>query len=79
MRIILRVKTRAHVNEVVKRLEADMSTGVAYDVFVTTSAHDNEANKSVVRLIANYFNVARNRVSIISGAKSRVKKVEIED
>ncbi len=36
-----------------------------------------EANKAVLNLLAQHFNVSRNKISIISGLKSRKKVVEI--
>ena len=41
-------------------------------------AHDNEANTAVVELLSDYFEVAKSRISVARGAKSRQKVVEIE-
>lgn len=51
-----------------------------YDLIVRTraKAHDGEANKAVVELLSDYFDVPKSRISVVRGAKSRQKIVEIE-
>ena len=39
---------------------------------------DGKANEELIRLVADYFNVARVRVSIKSGARSKLKRIRIE-
>ena len=46
-------------------------------MFLRERAHDGEANKALVKTIAEYFGIAKSRVSIKSGAGSRNKRVEI--
>ncbi len=41
-------------------------------------AHDGEANKAVVELLADYFGVSKSMVKVVRGEKSRQKIVEIE-
>jgi uncharacterized protein YggU (UPF0235/DUF167 family) len=48
-----------------------------WDVFVTKPAHDGEANKAVIQLLAEELGVAKSRISIKSGDKSKYKTVEI--
>ena len=38
-----------------------------------------QANEAVLRLVAGHFGVPRSRVSLGSGARSRVKTVLVED
>ena len=37
-----------------------------------------KANKAVINSLANYFNISRSRIKIISGLKSRNKVFEIK-
>ena len=53
--------------------------GEIYVVRLKEKAHDGEANEGLVRVLAEYFGVAKSRVRIVGGAKSRLKKVEISD
>ncbi len=41
-------------------------------------AHDGEANKAVIELLADYFEVSKSLVKVVRGEKSRQKIVEIE-
>lgn len=70
MRIDVLVKPGSRRNEVVEE------DGV---VVVRTSkrAHDGEANRAVVELVAKYYGVAKGRVKILRGEKGRRKVVEI--
>ena len=40
-------------------------------------AHDGEANKAVIGLLSEYFGVAKTRIVVKAGAKSRHKTIEI--
>ena len=46
-------------------------------VWLHARAHDGEANKAVVKVLAKYFGVAKSCVEIVRGEKSREKVVEI--
>ena len=48
----------------------------SYVAFLTARAHDGEANKALVELVAKTFWVAKTSVQITKGAKSRQKTVE---
>jgi len=43
----------------------------------TSPAAKGKANKSVIRLLSDFFNVSNNCVNIISGFKSRNKIIQI--
>jgi uncharacterized protein len=40
---------------------------------------DGKANKELLELISDHFKVPRSRITIKSGARARVKRVQIED
>ena len=46
-------------------------------VFLRAKAHDGEANKALMRALAKYFGVAKGRIVIIRGEKSRKKVVSV--
>ena len=55
---------------------------VEFDQYLKVStaapAEKNKANKAVIKLLANHFHLAKNRISILSGTKMRKKLVEID-
>jgi len=46
-------------------------------VRVTEPATEDRANRAVIRAVAKAFGVAASRVTIVSGDRSRTKRVEI--
>lgn len=46
---------------------------------VNARPEKDEANKQVINLIAQHFNIPKNSVFIIKGLKSRHKIVQLED
>jgi uncharacterized protein YggU (UPF0235/DUF167 family) len=73
MPFIIRVKvtTRAH-DEKVEQVDLDQ-----YNVWVTASPHDNEANLAVIDLLADYFDTALSNIKIKSGMHGKHKFIEI--
>ena len=45
----------------------------SYVAFLHARAHDGEANKALIELVSDEFNVPKTSIAIISGAKSRDK------
>ncbi|AYE96220.1 DUF167 domain-containing protein [Mycobacterium paragordonae] len=46
-------------------------------IYVREQAVDGKANDAVTRVLANYFDVPRNRIELVSGATSRLKRFRI--
>lgn len=46
-------------------------------VFLRAKAHDGEANKALVRVLAEHFGVGKTSVVIVRGQNGRKKVVEI--
>ncbi|MBU4421884.1 DUF167 domain-containing protein [Candidatus Parcubacteria bacterium] len=46
-------------------------------VYVNAPSEDGRANKAVIKLLARELDVAKNRIEIISGEKSREKLIKI--
>lgn len=72
MRVTVSVKTNARKNEVAK------SDDGTYRVAVTASPIEGKANKAVIELLAEYFDVPKSSVYIHAGAAGRKKIIEID-
>lgn len=48
-------------------------------VFVTSIPENNSANKSIVKLLSKVLGIAKSKIYIISGKKSRNKKICITE
>lgn len=70
MIVEIRVVTNAAKEEVIQESSY-------LKVKVRAKPVEGEANKAVVKSLANYFNTSENKVKIIRGLKSRKKVVEI--
>ena len=71
MKIFLKVKLKASQTKVVKIDETH------YQVFLTQPPEKGKANKQIIKLLADYFNVSLSKINIIAGEKGREKVVEI--
>lgn len=72
MKIKIQVKTKAREEKIEKRVNSDV-----YVVHTKKQAIEGEANRSIVEIIAEYFNVPKTSVVIKSGKRSKLKIVEI--
>jgi len=71
MKIHVKVKPNSRTEEVSQ--ENDF-----FLVKVKEPPKEGKANKAVIKLLANHFGVSRSQVRIVSGLKSKVKVIEIE-
>ncbi|MDP1620293.1 MAG: DUF167 domain-containing protein [Candidatus Moranbacteria bacterium] len=71
MRIYVKVSPRSSKNEVVKIAEGE------YKVRLTAPPVDGEANAMLIKVLAEYFDVAKSSVAIIGGKSARTKIIEI--
>jgi len=46
-------------------------------VYLREKPHDGEANTALIKLLSDYFGVAKSNITIISGQKSHHKIIEI--
>lgn len=58
-----------------KDLVEEISNGLV--VRTRAKAHDNEANKAVVKLLSKYFDVGKTKIKIVRGETSKHKIIEI--
>ena len=82
MRIICHITPHAKENKVEKQqvlalggIEAN--DGELYKVYVTVAPEQGKANKKMIELLSEYFNVSKSQVKILKGEISRNKIVEI--
>jgi len=71
MRIMVKVKPGASKNEV-KKIDEDL-----YEVRTTAIPEKGEANKKVIELLADFFDVPKSKIKIVRGQTSREKEVEV--
>jgi uncharacterized protein (TIGR00251 family) len=67
-----------HVQPGASRTEFAGRHGERIKVRLAAAAQDGKANAALVEFLAGYFGVPRRCVTIVSGAKSRSKRVAIE-
>lgn len=46
---------------------------------IAAPAQDQQANEELVKFLAKHFGVAKSKIEILSGAKSKLKIIEIKD
>jgi len=71
MKISVTVKPNAREEKVEKISDGE------YRVAVHESAHEGKANEGIVRLLAEYFDIPRSSVRIVTGYSGRKKIIEI--
>ena len=71
MRIYAKVSPRSSKNEVVKISEGE------YKIRITAPPVDGEANAMLIRVLSDYFKVAKSNISIVGGKSARTKMVDI--
>lgn len=82
MRIICHITPHARENKVEKQQVLalggmDANDGELYKVYVTVAPEQGKANKKMIELLAEYFDVAKSQIRIVKGETSRNKIVEI--
>lgn len=67
-----------HVQPGAKRSEFAGSYGERIKVRLAAPAVEGKANAALIEFLAAYYGVPRRNVSIVSGARSRSKRVRVE-
>jgi hypothetical protein len=73
MKLNITVISNAKTSEVIKIDEYN------YKVKVDAPASEGKANKRLIELLADYFNVSKSSIKILKGFKTRNKLVEIDN
>jgi uncharacterized protein len=68
---------RVHVTPNSKDARVTRTGDASFDVKVDEKAVGGRANKRLVEILSEYFGVPRSKISIVRGAKSREKTVEV--
>ncbi|MCM8792678.1 MAG: DUF167 domain-containing protein [Candidatus Omnitrophica bacterium] len=71
MKIFVKVKPKAKQEKIEKISESQ------FRVWVKEPPQQGRANKKVIELVADYFNIAKSKVKIVSGISSKQKCIEI--
>jgi len=72
MRIQIKVKPNS------KQKKIEKSPDNQYILWIRSPAKEGLANKEVILSLSEYFDVAKTKISIIKGAMSKNKIIEIE-
>lgn len=75
MIIKVKVITKASVNTVTK----DDSGVYMYKIKTTLVAEKGKANKKVLELLADYLQISSSQIRIVSGHKSNIKTIAINE
>jgi uncharacterized protein len=73
MRIYLKIHPRSSQNKIVKTAENE------YAAWVTAPPVDGEANRALLELLADYFNVAKSLINIVGGKTAKTKIIDIDN
>jgi uncharacterized protein (TIGR00251 family) len=73
-KIKIRVLPRSSKNEVI----GEMADGTL-KIKLTAPPVDGKANESLIKLLADYFNVPKSKIKIAAGATSKNKTIELLD
>lgn len=83
MKIIVKAKTKAKENKVervgqpVLDLDKKKDDLVIYKVSVKEVPVDGKANEAIIKALAEYFDVSKSNITLISGQSSKQKVFEI--
>jgi uncharacterized protein len=73
MRISIKARPGASKEQVVK------GPGKELRVYLKASPVEGKANEALIRILAEYFDVNKSKIRIITGRQSRNKLIEISD
>ena len=68
---------RVQVTSNAKKARVTKVSETSYEVRVDERAVEGRANKRLIEILSEHFKVPKSKVSIVSGAKSREKMVEV--
>ena len=71
MRIYVKVVPKSSRNKIEKISEEE------YKVWITAPPTQGKANKSLIELLADYFNISKSFIIIVSGKTAKTKIVDI--
>lgn len=72
MKVTVSVKTNSKIESVEKLSDQE------YSVRVNTPPVDGKANKRIIELLSDYFDVPKSKITLVNGEKSKKKVFEIK-
>jgi len=75
MTIKIKVNTRSKQNLV----EPVANDEYQFVVKVNVPPENNKANYEIIKMLADYFHVAKNSITIVQGAKGNIKTISIDE
>ena len=69
----MKVAPRSSKNEITKISEGE------YKVRLTAPPVEGKANMMLVKILADYFDVPKSRISIVGGKSARIKIIDINE
>ena len=71
------VKPGSKKGPLVEPITAPSEPPKKYTVYLREKPHDGEANQALIKLLSDYFGVAKSCIEIKQGAKGHQKTIEI--
>ena len=71
MKYQVTVKPGTSQEKIIKTSENELT------VYLRAKPHDGEANVALIRVLSEYFDVAKTNIKIIRGANARIKTIEL--
>lgn len=75
MKISIDTKPNSKKQQIIKDPEIDFH----YRIYLIKPAHNQLANKELIKLLSNHFHISKSKITIIQGLKSKQKIVNIEN
>ncbi len=75
--MIIQVKVIPNASYCEIKKEAGVD-GISYKIKLTAPANDGKANEQLIELLSEHFNVPKRKIILLSGEKSRHKRISIE-
>jgi len=72
MKVSVLVKLSSKKNQIQPSIDGCLN------VFVTAKPKNGEANRAIIKLLADYYDLPKSQIKIISGLTSRNKIIEID-
>ncbi|WP_370931802.1 DUF167 domain-containing protein [Bartonella sp. DGB1] len=77
--VLLNIKlTPNAANEKICKLYVDENNSLALVVQVREIAEDNKANIALIKLLAKKFKIAKSKITLLKGNKSRMKQLYLQ-
>lgn len=71
MKYTVKVKPGSSQEKVVENAEGELT------IFLHARAHDGEANKALIEVLAKHFKMPKTSIKIVQGTHSREKVIEL--